>query len=475
MRPTLVFVQIISVRGFPISRSLDMRTTLTLAAALAFACLVDRAVLGQEPDASGDLTSTTTKEILASGNQLLAEGKFIEAANVFHNATRSPEAATREAMSLALAERFSDAINACDRAIAMAPTSYWGQRALLHKAEVCMQSRNTAAARECVERLRAAFPESILAVQAGILDARLKGQDLQAATAAYEQELTIARQYEQAIKVTDVDERLRLVNELIAQHPNSRTVLKAKASKGHLLWKKRQLQESLSVWQDVMESAVRVSPAAHLADNAMYHVASLYRSLGRPHEAKVYLASLSSKPEFASFAALSLMGLEFEELCKNHAAGKDIRQARAELLAHCRAIMDDSKLTPLTRVKAELRLCETFSWTGEHTQAVGQAYAFVTKYKDSAYRKELLTARHFLGDGLSNLGRWPEALEQYKAILREENAAGSEQLPGVYYRTWQALRAVKAPADQIQAAAEAFLAKFPEHEWANQVRGVQGN
>jgi tetratricopeptide (TPR) repeat protein len=338
------------------------------------------------------------------------------------------------------------ALSALPGAIAMNPVSFWAEPGLYYLAAAQQLSGNNAAALQSIGTLSQNFPESVSTVRAQIIAAQIAGNPLaiQAAIAAYEQELLAATQFQAALQAdngADGAQALILLDAVIAQYPNSGASLRALEAKGHIHERNQHPQQVIAAFQQILDRVGESAPQSQIVANAKLEGAGGF------------------------FELLQFSGSQLE-----HIPAETWQQLRNM----CEQVVVLPQATALQRARASLMIAESYWWQRLPQEGQAAAESFIAGFDPVQFKAEMAMAHLLAGECLQAQGQHQAALPNYQWIQSnyapsEEVWQGMDHLPRAYYRVVHVLLATGAPQSQAQAAAAQVATLFPNSQYASMV------
>jgi tetratricopeptide (TPR) repeat protein len=417
------------------------------------------------------------KRLRSEGRLEQAAERFLLAASKEEDVRDAAWATLRAGECWEEAGRFDPALAAFNSVLASTVRGEVIANALFRQARVCSQVGCTDHARAAIERLQAEFPDSTCTAQAAVVKATLAGQSPKAAEELVAQEEESTQVFKEAMGASRgrrEDEALHLLDTAIRLHPGVPAALRASEYRAHLLIRMKRTRESAAAFEAILGRCTEKSPQSRLVQTCRVRLAALKQVQGDHAGARdLYKAAAQTEGDLKTEAALQWAGVEFELLQR-----RDLGSLRAvdweAVRLLCRQVLDMPDADTAQKARAGTMLVETFSWQNLPEQAVDAAKAFLATFQDKALRREIATVHFCAGEALVQLKQHREALEHYRWIMGaypdgEAIWAGMEHMPRVYYRTWEALRAIDAPPAESHAVGATLLSRYPESRYARRI------
>ena len=437
-----------------------------------------------------ELADSVPQTLWDHASALEERGLFAEAAIVYADILADFPQSQRAAVMLGVNEleagRAAAALIDLDHALAMDPFSRdWAERGYLSKAKAHQQLSQIPEAEQAIEVLEVRFPDSFFAAEAAIIDASLAGEGITTANDALDSEIEAKRLYDAAVSAKQRGEHqlaLRLLDQTIDRYPETHTALRAMEDEARLL---ETLPDSsahaIVAYEDLLNAVLPSWPHSRIRYQAEQRLAALDSSADRKGEAIDRLKALANGALDESVVAsaaeqaaqIELKLLQEEQIENGEVSSgtwRDVRAMSAKVTASARPSVDQL-------ARAGLWLVESLCWEGMSEEAVASSRAYLAVFDTTEHRQGVASVRFLMGEELLRLGRYQEALEAFEAILTEyageqEIWSGMDHMPRVYFRVWETLRRLGAPAAEIEAAADALLRIFPESPYADHIRIV---
>ncbi len=398
---------------------------------------------------------------------------------------RSQRAALRIAICEGRQGHIDAAITAYDAAINMAPQEYWAEAGLYFKARDCVEAGKTDDAHQAIERLKTEHPDSSYTIRSGILEAQLEGRPTSEAEARFTDELQAAQMLEQAqgfSKQSQDGSALAKLTQVISQFPDCAATLRAREATGHILIRQHRPDEAVDQFSAIVERVGGQAPGSRIVQTAKTRLAALHHKHGKALDAIALYEELveqNADPAIVANATLHLTGIKFELLQRKKWREEPVSPENwQEIRDLCNRVLAMEKATSIEKARAELMLVESFQWQGDRDQLITSAQAFLSHHEGPEVKREIATVRLMLGEGLFKSRRAEEALPHFRWIIEAyagEDAIwpGMDHLPRAYYRLWQTLQRLHAPAEQVEATAQELLEGYPESSDARLLQGTR--
>ncbi|MGB9625133.1 MAG: tetratricopeptide repeat protein [Phycisphaerae bacterium] len=439
-----------------------------------------------EPVAADQPVSLDTIWQEAAG--LEAEGKLEEAAAKYDAIpATSPDwqrAAVQAGTCLEKAGKLAEAVARYDAAIAGNPAGYWAETATFQKARALKAQGNGAEAKQCIERIKARFPDSSSFADALLLEAQIDARDTAKAEALVAKETAATNLYKAALQADrnkDEAGARQLLDAVILRYPGTPAALRCRDARAHILTRDKRPEartEAAAEFLHILALVADSAPNSRIAETARLRLAALHHSFKNRQDAiAAYQGLLNSEDRaVASRAALQLAGLRFELLQREKIAAPPPADSRwDDLRALCTLVAVSKDAKPIERARAELMVVESFSWQDRPAEALAAAEAFLAKYEGAEFRQDVATAHFFAGEAAQRTKQYDKALSHFRPIIEAYGGRG-EIWPGVdlvartYFRVWETLRWTRAPAEELAKAADALLTTFPGSGYSKHVQ-----
>lgn len=379
-----------------------------------------------------------------------------------------------------------EAVAAYDDAIGVNPSAYPAEQAMIGKARAYRAMGNVAEARRCIGRIRARFPDSSSFAEAALLDARIDGRATASLEASLTRETEATALYKDAMQTDrnkDEAAAVRLLETVIDRYPDTPAALRCRDARAHILLRHRRPEEMALAGQEflyILATVADSAPNSRIAETARMRLAAMHHSFKNRQDAiAVYEGLLNAEDKaIASRAALQLAGLQFELLQRElRSVGHVVASRWDDLRAFCSSVAQSKDAKRIEQARAEVMIVESLAWQERYAEVVAAADAFVTKYQGDELKQDVATVRFFAGEAAQSVRQYDKALGHFRWIVdayrsQREMWPGMDHMPRTYFRIWETLRRMRAPPEEVAAAAQAIFDTFPESDYAEHVRIV---
>jgi len=402
------------------------------------------------------------------------------------------EAAVMAARCQIECDQAVEAANRLEAAIDMAPRTYWAAVGLYAQAKACSRAGCHDVARRAIAELKATFPEMTWTTRAEVVEAQLDGAQVSAAEQSLSREQGAFRLYREAVRlagVKDYDASLAVLDRLITDYEDTRTVLAALHSQAKILARDRAgTPDGLAAFEDLLGELERRAPQSVMRFEVQRSVGALHQRMDQPDEARrVFqdLAKVMQDPELKAEATLQAIGAFNESNQRRYCVDEPVQPSDwAELRRRCARARANPAATPFQRARLDLIAVESLFWEGQMPEALAAAERLIAEYDASVDRRGVATARLMAGECLQALGAHEAALVHYDWIVDE---FGDEEIwPGLldrrhgrnvyaaslartHYRIYDALRQGGGAPEDVSDAARVVLTRFPNTRYAELV------
>lgn len=432
---------------------------------------------------------TIWKDAEASQNSkdlVSAERKYAAIVSEF---PKSQRAALRLAVVRGKQGKFAESKQDYDKAIALDPTGEWAPVGLFYKARLCGENHDTKGSADSLRELYRLHPDSSYIAQGKLLEAKAKNRNVEQAEADLKRELDGAARYDTALDLSKLkkdDEAIAALQGVQRDFAGTAASLRARESRAHLLVRNKRFGEAEQEFQFLCQKLEALHADSRIYQTAKTRLAALRHAVDDKEGAlRIYydLAS-TGKGAAAENATLQAAALEFELLQQKRWKKEEITE---EDWKKCREfLMEVSAIdtyAALNRCLADLMLLETYYWQHDYAKAVELGEAFIAKYDEKEFRREVATAHWFTGECCLEIVKPLDAIIHAEKVLElyptEQTIwSGCTHLPRTYLIIWCACQELKkTPQHHVEAirkrdaAREQFQRRFPDEkgilEWMN--------
>jgi tetratricopeptide (TPR) repeat protein len=315
-------------------------------------------------------------------------------------------------------------------------------RALLCKAELSMDIKDTAGAETAFRQFRAFEPEYYYLRSIVPLEARLRGVDATAMMDAERQASRLSDEAKRAAIAGDRTRALELADRIIADFPATGGALLARFTKARVLWGSNDHSATRKLYGELVEMLSGAGLECDLVREAVSTVA---------------------------FYDLGPLG---HTLTEQVARGEQVDpQEWDRLFAMCRYVMAYSWIREM-RATAHVALISSLSNQGQLGEAVREAQRMKRRYgsakqlADPAVRRLWIKARTYLGLALREQGQLDGAAEEFRGAINDyrddADAWGMHSpLPMAYFGLRNVLRETGTPPADVADIEAIILSQAP--------------
>jgi tetratricopeptide (TPR) repeat protein len=393
------------------------------------------------------------KTLLESGDRDAAVQRYQQVMTQAAGKPIAQQAALRAGICLEEGQRPNDALAFYEQAAA-GKTGYFRTVALYCKARSHYALGQNAEALQLLRLVRAESPIGKHGRQARLLQSHIEGlseADAQALVARDEYAANIYRQGRDALKAGNPLLAVQIFHEVLSGYGDTGAGFQSLRGMGEAFWHLNRYDEMCQTYSELRQRIRALPNTPH------------WRGINRTIDCRVgwYRAGQLSK-----------------ELIGERQAGKTVPDERWDRLRvlcdRWKGNVDDAA----DRADADVMVIESLCWQGKPAETLDAAQKFIAAHGDRAqeprFKRCLAWACLYGGDALHRLGRYDEALAQFRRVLQThqsepENWRGEGALCTLYWRIWHTGRKAGAKAEAAEAA-RTVLSRWPDSPHAAAIR-----
>lgn len=327
--------------------------------------------------------------------------------------------------------------------------SDWVERALYYKALACQPLGDAAAGLRAIQQLRGQFPNSRYIPRLIPVQVAFEGRPPGEASILVQRETDAARiagDAHAALRKNQHEAALPLLDQVIAQYPETAAALRARGDKARILWGCHAYDEARALFAEILD-LTQAAPDGELARTAQYRIAWLDG------------------------------GRLLRRLINQRRAGQAVPDEQWERARELFRVVTEKAQDPGERAQGHVNIIESYCWQGRLEQVAEAAKYFFRNYcgkKAQMFKRQVAWAHVYAADAAHKLGRYDEALAHLRGVLQAHEGEpdtwlGPNMLCTLYWRLWRAARQAGAEEEAAQAAGT-VLSRWPDSPHAAFIR-----
>ncbi len=381
----------------------------------------------------------TAESLESQADALLASKLYEQAIPLLEQAVESNPTSQRLVSKLGQAlyrsDRFSEAIDRFDQAIPLDRYSYWAAYSHYFQGRACQRFGCQTQAIDSVAALRSHFPDSFWTTHAEVMLAEVTETGVDDAIDSEDREVAANQVYKSALRYVsrrEDQDAFALLDQIIAEYPDTRTALAARVSKGNLITlDSNRIAEALDEFLPVLDYLDVVAPESKVAYEVQKSVAHIYQRLDMPEAARDAFLSVAdrlSNPATKTEALFQAVGALNEKLQKAYYVGVQTTQEEwMALQLEAARIKALPTATEFHKARLDLIVAEAFYWLGMRDEANAAALELIDTYDGQEYRHSVATAHFIAGESFLRDREYDNAMYHFDWIVDE---FGDEEIWG---------------------------------------------